>query len=76
MHPNAGDLKGLTDSQIEQKILRLNSIYFMTENPSVRQQMLLLTDTYKIELEARRTAARLKQQDQGKDDLDSLINIS
>lgn len=76
MHPIAGDLKGLTDSQIEQKLLRLNSIYFMTENSGVRQQMILLMDTYKLELEQRRTAARLKQQDQGKDDLDSLINVS
>jgi hypothetical protein len=70
------DLSKLTESQIEQKLLRLNSIYFMTENDSVRQQMILLTDTYKLELEERRLAAKRKQQEQGKDDLDDLIKIN
>ena len=51
MHPMSEDLSKLTESQIEQKLLRLNSIYFMTENDAVRQQMILLTDTYKLELE-------------------------
>jgi hypothetical protein len=76
MHPNVSDLKSLTDSQLEQKLLRLNSIYFMTENPDVRQQMILLMDTYKLELNERLLAAKMKQLNQGKDDLDSLINVS
>jgi hypothetical protein len=76
MHPNVSDLKSLTDSQLEQKLLRLNSIYFMTENPDVRQQMILLMDTYKLELNERLLATKMKQLNQGKDDLDSLINVS
>ncbi len=76
MHPMSEDLSKLTESQIEQKLLRLNSIYFMTENDAVRQQMILLMDTYKLELEERRVAAKRKQQEQGKDDLDDLIKIN
>lgn len=76
MHPMSEDLSKLTESQIEQKLLRLNSIYFMTDNDAVRQQMILLMDTYKLELEERRVAAKRKQQEQGKDDLDDLIKIN
>jgi len=76
MHPHIQDLKDLTDTQLEQKLMRLNSMYFVTENPDVRQQMILIMDTYKIELEERRTAAKVKQQESGDNDLDNLINVS
>lgn len=76
MHPVGEDLTKLTDSQIESKLYKLNSLYFMTDNPSVRQQMILLMDTYKLELDERRTSAKIKQAAQGNDDLDSLIKIS
>lgn len=76
MHPHIQDLKDLTDTQLEQKLMRLNSMYFVTDNPDVRQQMILIMDTYKIELEERRTAAKLKQQESGDNDLDNLINVS
>ncbi len=76
MHPMSEDLSKLTESQIEQKLLRLNSIYFMTDNDAVRQQMIVLRDTYKLDLEERRVAAKRKQQEQGKDDLDDLIKIN
>jgi hypothetical protein len=48
----------------------------MTDNDAVRQQMILLMDTYKLELEERRVAAKRKQHEQGKDDLDDLIKIN
>ena len=76
MHPGVEELQQLSESQIEQKIMRLNGMYFMTENDDVRQQMILLIDTYKMELEERRVAASKKRAENGKDDLDSLINIS
>ena len=76
MHPVGEDLSKLTDSQIESKLYKLNSLYFMTENFSVRHQMILLMDTYKLELDERRTSAKIKQAAQGNDDLDSLIKIS
>lgn len=77
MHPHLHDLSDLTDIQLEQKLMRLNNMYFVTENPDVRQQMILIMDTYKIELEQRRAAAKLKQQQEnGDNDLDNLINVS
>ena len=75
MHPNMEDLSRLTESQIEQKILKLNSVYFMTENTSIRHQIILLLDSYKLELENRRVAANKKNQDNNSD-LDGLIKIN
>lgn len=76
IHPNLENLKNLTDSQIEQKILRLNSIYFMTENQDVRQQMILLLDSFKLELESRRVAARkLQDENNEENELDNLIKV-
>lgn len=67
-------LEELTTNELEQKILKLNGVYFMTENDNVRQQIILMLDTYKLELEARRVKEKLEQQrDNG---LDDLINVS
>lgn len=76
MHPIPPNLKELTDTQIENQILKLNSLYFMTEDSSVRHQVILLLDTFKIELEERRTAALKRQQQNDDNDLDSLIKVS
>jgi len=77
IHPHENEIKNYTDAQLEQKLLKLNHMYFMTENQDMRQQMILLIDGYKLEIEARRAAARLKQeQDQGDNPLDDLINVS
>jgi hypothetical protein len=76
MHPIPPNLKTLNDVQIEQQILKLNSLYFMTEDDSVRHQIILLLDTFKIELEERRVAAQKRQQQNGDNDLDSLIKVS
>lgn len=77
MFPTLEDLSEYSDAQIEAKIMKINSLYFMTDNEHVRQQMILLLDTFKLELEARRTAARKRQQElnNGKDDLDDLIKV-
>lgn len=76
MIPTLENLAELSDAQIEAKIIKINSLYFMTENDYVRQQMILLLDTFKLELEDRRAAARRKQQElNGKDDLDDLIKV-
>ena len=77
IHPHEQEIKNYTDAQLEQKLLKLNQMYFMTDNQDMRQQMILLIDGYKLEIEARRAAARLKQeQDQGDNPLDDLINVS
>lgn len=79
MHPNPPNLSELSDSQIDQKMVQLNSIYFITGDEYVRHQIILLLDCYKMELEERRAAAK-KLQEQNSDgddhnDLDSLIKI-
>ncbi len=76
IYPADLNLKELTTNQIEEKIKRLNSIYFMTENAEVRQQMILLLDNYNLELEERRIAESKRRAKDGKNDLDGLINIS
>ena len=75
MHPTLEDITSLSDPQIEQKIQKLNSVYFITENENVRHQIILLLDAYKLELEERRAHAKLKQQDQN-NGIDSLIKVS
>lgn len=71
------NLDDFTDSQLEEKITKLNRVYFVTENNDVRQQIILSLDTLKLELEARR--ARQRQQmlnDSDDNGLDNLINVS
>lgn len=74
IHPHAESLKDLTDSQLEAKLYKLNGMYFMTENQDVRQQMILLMDSIKLELEERQITKKKQQQDNN--GLDDLINVS
>lgn len=77
MHPLKENLSLLTNTQIEDKISKLSAMYFMAQNTDVRHQIILLLDSYKIELMDRAAAERLKQaSQQGNGDLDNLINIS
>ena len=77
IHPHQPHLSEFTETQLEEKLLKLNHMYFITDNPDVRQQMILLIDGYKLEIEARRAAARRKQiEDQEDNSLDDLINVS
>lgn len=74
MHPLLETLKPLTDTQLENKLYTLNRMYFITDNPEVRQQMILIMDSIKLEMEERRTS---KNNNNGlDDDLDKLINVS
>lgn len=75
MHPNAKDLSEISNQELEKKILKLNSMYFMTNDDHVRQQMILLLDTYKLELEERKLQQK-KSIEEPKSDLDKLINVS
>ena len=68
-------LKGFSDSQLENKLYTLNRAYWVTNNTEVRQQMLLIMDSLKLEMEERRSAASRGSNDLD-NDLDKLINIS
>jgi len=79
MHPGVGDLTHLTENELEEKILQLNRYYFTASNDQVRQQIILLLDDYKLEMENRRIEAKKRQQENsenGESGLDGLINIS
>ena len=77
MHPFMDNLHEFTDSQLEEKIAKLNKVYFVTQNDDVRQQIILSLDSLKLELESRRARQRQQMIDDSEDNgLDSLINIS
>lgn len=77
VHPHLTGLKDLTDTEIEERIFKLNRYYHITPNPDVRQQMILVLDELKLEMEARMASKKLQnQQDDDENGLDNLINVS
>lgn len=79
MHPLFENTHSLSDNEIEEKVMQLNRKYFQTQNPQVRNQISLLLDDYKLELESRRAKQRLEaqqQQENGESGLDNLIKVS
>lgn len=77
MHPGVGSLKELSDNELESKIYELNRMYHITSNPEVQNQIVLLLDTYKIEMEERRLSAQKKQSEASNENsLDNLIKVS
>lgn len=74
IHPNV-DTDSLSIRELEEKIYKLNASYFVTENQELRQQMLLLIDTFKLALEDKQLEMK-KQKENKNDDLDNLINVS
>lgn len=71
------DLEQYSDAQLEEKISKLNKVYFVTDNDEIRQQIILSLDTLKLELESRRARQRQQLlQDSEDNGLDDLINIS
>lgn len=75
MHPNLNP-KDFTTTEIEQKIKKLEGMYFVTPNEDVRRQMILMLDTFKIELQERRLEEAKKRAKNSNDGLDELIKIS
>jgi hypothetical protein len=77
MHPFINDAHTLTEAELEEKIHKLNRIYFITSNEETRHQLILALDTYKIALQEKRIENQKKNQE-GPDEngLDNLINIS
>ena len=79
MHPLRESTQSLSDNDIEEKVMQLNRKYFQTQNPQVRNQISLLLDDYKLELEARRAKQKLEaqqHQENGESGLDNLIKVS
>ena len=76
-NPLLDNFNDLSDSEIENKISELSRKYFISRNPQVQQQISVVLDMYKQELQLRIAKARLKDQEQnGENGLDNLININ
>jgi hypothetical protein len=76
MHPLTGDLRGLTNADLDTKINDLTKKYFMTPNPGVKAQMAALLEDFKIERSRREQAALEKMMANRDKSLDKLINVS
>lgn len=79
MHPLLENTQSLSDNDIEEKVMQLNRKYFQTQNPQVRNQISILLDDYKLELESRRAKQKLEaqqNQENGEEGLDNLIKVS
>lgn len=75
MHP-IRDFTDLSDQELEKKLVKLNNTYFMTDSDYVRQQMILLIDSMKLELDDRRRSSKKIIKQDPESPLDDLINIS
>ncbi len=77
IHPLAVNLSSLKEPELETKIQDLSKKYFMAANNlAVQQQIILLLDMYKSELQTRRQKLWEEQYQKRDTDLDSLINVS
>ena len=75
MHPLVNDLSSLKDADLEAKINDLTRKYSMTYNFQVQQQIVLVLDTYKEELNNRRRAEWENTMELRNKDLDKLIKV-
>lgn len=75
-NPLVDDFSQLSDAEIEQKITELGRKYWQARNPQLQTQIATILDMYKQEASSRRATEKLRQQENGDNDLDSLINIS
>jgi L-arabinose isomerase len=77
-NPLVDNFNQLSDSEVEDKLTELGRKYWMTRNPEVQSQIAVLMDMYKLELTSRRAIQqqKIKDQDNGDNSLDNLINIS
>ena len=76
--PLITDLSHYTNTQLEGKISDLQQKYFQTHNPQVQDQIITTLNIYKEEIITREAIAaqRQKEKQNGKSDLDGLINVS
>ena len=78
LNPLVDSLADLSINELEEKIIVLQRRYFMTSNPGVQSQIQNFLEIYKEEVQTRRQieAQRQKEQLNGDNDLDNLINVS
>jgi len=75
MHPLAGDLSVLKDSELESKIHDLTNKYFMAQGTDLKHQISIMLQTYNEEMSKRRKASLDKLMQSRDKNLDKLINV-
>ena len=73
MHPFINDLNQLSVDKINDQVQQLTKKYYSTTNSNLREQIILVIDTLKLELESRQRDIKINNEQK---DLDNLINIS
>jgi len=76
MHPLAGSLENLKDSEIEEKITDLTKKYFMTSNFEVQMQISSLLENYKEEIGKRRQLQLQRLMQKSEKSLDNLVKVN
>lgn len=75
-NPLVDDFSKLSNNEVEEKIIELSRKYFQTRNPDLQQQISVILEMYKEEMRLRNARSQLKQQEDGDNPLDNLINVS
>lgn len=76
MHPLVTDFSHMRDSELEEKIGILTNRYFQANNPDLKQQIVMVLDSYKEELSKRRRAALERMMSNRDKSLDKLIKVN
>ena len=78
LNPLVDSLSDLSINELEEKIMVLQRRYFMTANPGVQHQISNFLEIYKEEVHTRRRIEEQRQREQnnGENGLDNLINVS
>lgn len=78
LNPLVDSLSDLSINELEEKIVVLQRRYFMTANPGVQAQIQNFLEIYKEEVHTRRRIEEQRQREQnnGENGLDNLINVS
>lgn len=78
LNPLVDSLEKFTLTELENKVVELQRKYFMTRNPQVQAQISNILYIYKEEIQTRRAIEYQAHKDQqnGENGLDNLINVS
>lgn len=75
MHPLIDDISEMKISDLEIKITELSKKYFMTANESLREQILLVLNSYKAEYHRKQQEILKNSLEVKNRGIDKLINI-
>ena len=75
MHPLVSNLEQLSESELENKIFDLSKKYYMTQNPDLHMQIVLIIEDYRTILNKKHQEALQTAMANRNKGLDNLINI-